>query len=464
MKEIKKFLVPTLGAIAAISLGSCGITHTGEPNDGVTVNGDGTYTVRVGNTNAAALLPTVFGPMEYGLKAYAWYYGEHVNDGKVKIDYMHLDDGYVAATRQAHTETLLGEKKCFGIVYSYEDQGTALEQHNKVEVYTPLTKSYYMESGDSIASFPVQPIDYVEGEHLIATAFASEKKGGLGAAKVGVIAGMGSTGNDEVEAMKAEAAKLGKKENTDYFIQRLENKTGSDPSAAVAALKANGVDVVIITDATYFFLSSISAMNTSNWSNVKVLASYKLSNSAYFTGAYAVGGCSDGRRLFTPGWIAAGVQNAETYDEWAEYVKALTLYAKSAGETLATEATETEKGSAGNPTVVKELVDKYDWAKDGVSPYFYDSYAMAGYIGMYVFAEGITHLYNDKLLDTASTEDYTAVMEKYGMKIPMSTIEVSLKNGRRTGAEAFTLVECTANNHTLGEPFRTFKTTANLEK
>ncbi len=462
MKEIKKFLVPTLGAIAAISLGSCGVTHTGEPNDGITKNEDGTYTVRVGNTNAAALLPTVFGPMEYGLKAYAWYYGEHVNDGKIKIDYQHLDDGYVAATRQAHTETLLGANKCFGIVYSYEDQGTALETHNKVEVYTPLTKSYYQESGDSIASFPVQPIDYVEGEHLVATAFAATDKGGLGAAKVGVIAGKGSTGNDEVEAMQAEAAKLGKSAN--LFVQRLDNVTGADPSAAVKALKDNGVDVVIITDATYFFLTSIAQMATLNWSNVKVLASYKLSNSAYFTGAYLYGACADGRKLYTPGWIAAGVQNAETYDEWAEYVKALTLFAKENGDALATVDTETAKGDAGNPAVVKELAERYDWAKEGVSTYFYDSYAMAGYIGMYVFAEGITHLYNDKLLDGASTEDYTAIMEKYGMKIPMSTIEVSLKNGRRTGAEAFTLVECTEANHTLGEPFRTFKTTASLEK
>ncbi len=462
MKEIKKILIPTLGVAAAISLASCGITHTGEPNNGVTVNADGTYTVRVGNTNATSLLPTVFGPMEYGLAAYAWYYGENVNDGKIKIDYKHLDDGYVAATRQAHTVTLLNSEKCFGLVYTYEDQGTLLENYNKVEVYTPLTKSYYLESGTSIASFPVQPIDYVEGEHLMATAFASTKKGGLGATKVGVIAGKSNTGNDEVEAMKAEAKKWGKTENKDYFIQRLDNVTGADPTAAVKSLKDSGCDVVLITDATYFFLTSIQQMAAQDWKNVTVLASYKLSNSLYLSGAYAYGACNDGRRLLTPGWIAAGVQNAETYDEWAEYVKALTLYAKENGETLATVETETAKGAAGNPDVVEELIKKYDWAKNGVSTYFYDSYAMAGYIGMYVFAEGLTHLYDQKLLDTASTEDYTAVMEKYGMKIPMSTVEVSLKNGRRTGAEAFTLVEATAENHTLGEPARTFKTTADL--
>lgn len=464
MKEIKKILIPTLGVAAAISLASCGISHTGEPNDGITKNEDGTYTVRVGNTNATALLPTVFGPMEYGLKAYAWYYGENVNNGKIKIDYKHLDDGYVPATRAAHTDTLLNKDKCFGIVYSYEDQGTLLESTNKVEVYTPLTKSYYMESGTSIASFPVQPIDYVEGEHLMATAFASTKKGGLGATKVGVIAGKSSTGNDEVEAMKAEAKKWGKTENKDYFIQRLDNVTGADPSAAVKSLKDSGCDVVLITDATYFFLTSIQQMATLNWNNVAVLASYKLSNSAYLSGAYGLGACNDGRRLLTPGWIAAGVQNADTYDEWAEYVEALTKFAVHNGDTLATVETETAKGTSGNPDVVKELVEKYDWAKNGVSAYFYDSYAMAGYIGMYVFAEGITNLYKENLLDTASTEDYTAVMEKYGMKIPMSTVEVSLKNGRRTGAEAFTLVEATEKNHTLGEPARTFKTTAELRK
>ncbi len=462
MKEIKKILIPTLGAVAAISLASCGATHVGEPNDGITKNEDGTYTVRVGNTNSTSAAPTVFKPMEYGLAAYAWYYGENVNDGKIKIDYKHLDDGFLPATRAAHTDTLLNKDKCFGLVYTYEDQGTLLETTNKVEVYTPLTKSYYQEKGDSIASFPVQPIDYVEGEHLMATAFAANNKGGLGASKVGIIAGKSNTGNDEVEAMKAEATKWGKTENVDYFVQRLDNQAGADPSAAVQSLKNSGVDVVIITDATYFFLTAIGQMTALNWSNVSVLASYKLSNSYYFTQAYAAGVCNDGRRLFTPGWIAAGVQNAETYDQWADYVKALTLYAKEKGDPLATEATETAKDSAGNPTVVKELVDKYDWAKDGVSAYFYDSYAMAGYIGMYVFCEGITHLYKDKLLENASTEDYTAIMEKYGMEIPMSTIKVDLANGHRTGAEAFTLVEATAANHTLGEPFRTFKTAADL--
>ncbi len=458
MKEIKKILIPALGVAAAISLAGCDTAN----KNGVIAHSDGTYTVRVGNTNGVSKAPTVFGPMEYGLKAYAWYYGESENDGKVKIDYIHLDDGFSATTRAAHTDTLLNSKKCFGLVYTYEDQGTALETAKKVEVYTPLTKAYYQESGDSIASFPVQPIDYVEGEHLMATAFAAKDKGGLGATKVGVIAGKSNTGNDEVEAMKAEATKWGKTENTDYFIQRLDNVTGADPSAAVQSLKNSGCDVVLITDATYFFLTSIQQMATLNWSNVTVLASYKLSNSAYLSGAYALGACNDGRRLLTPGWIAAGVQNAETYDEWAKYVETLTKYAIHNGDTLATVETETAK-EAGNPDVVKELMEKYDWAKNGVSAYFYDSYAMAGYIGMYVFAEGITHLYKDGLLSVDTTDvDYTAVMEKYGMKIPMSTIEVSLANGRRTGAEAFTLVEATANNHTLGEPARTFKTTAEL--
>ena len=460
MKEIKKILIPTLGVAAAISLASCGTKA--QP---ITENADGTYTVRVGNTNGVSAYPTVYGPMEYGLKAYAWYYGENVNDGKVKIDYIHLDDGFLPATRAVHTDTLLNKEKCFGLVYTYEDQGTALSESDKVEVYTPLTKAYYHESGTSIASFPVQPIDYVEGEHLMATAFAAKDKGGLGANKVGVIAGKSNTGNDEVDAMKAEATKWGKTENKDYFIQRLDNVTGADPSAAVKSLKDSGCDVVLITDANSFFSASIQQMATLNWNNVAVLASYKLSNSKYLSEAYAFGACNDGRRLLTPGWIAAGVQNADTYDEWAEYVEALTKFAVHNGDTLATVETETAKETSGNPDVVKELVEKYDWAKNGVSAYFYDSYAMAGYIGMYVFAEGLTNLYKDNLLNVnTSSADYTAVMEKYGMKIPMSTVEVSLKNGRRTGAEAFTLVEATEKNHTLGEPARTFKTTAELRK
>lgn len=464
MKNLKKFLVPTLGAVAAISLASCGNTHVGEPNNGITKNEDGTYTVRVGNTNAAALLPTVFGPMEYGFQAYAWYYGAHETKGQIKIDYTHLDDGYVPAVRAVNTEQLLGADKNFGIVYSYVDQGSLLDQYNKVEVYTPLTMDYYAEEGESVPSFPIQPIDYVEGEHLIASAFATEKKGGLGGTKVGVLAGISQTGTDEVKAIRATADKLGKKENTDYFVQTLENAATSDPTAAVNALKSAGCDVVIMTDCNTYFATALAAMKTANWSNVKVLASYKLSNALYFGAAYSVGFLADGRRLFTPGWIAAGVQSPETYDEWAKYVEVLTLYSKSVNDGLiTTEAAEKEK-LGGSPEVVKELVEKYDWAKDGVSTYFYDSYTMAGYIGMYVFAEGLTYLNKAKLLDGASTEDYVAVMEKNGMHIPMSTIDVSLEGGRRTGAQAFTLVECTVNNYSLGEAFRTFKTTAELLK
>lgn len=462
MKSIKKVLIPTLGAVAAISLASCGFEHVGTANDGITKNEDGTFTVRVGNTNAAALLPTVFGPMEYGLKAYAWYYGQSENGGKVKIDYKHLDDGYNPTVRAANTDTLLNAEKCFGIVYSYEDQATLLDSTKKVEVYTPLTKAYYQESGDSVASFPIQPIDYTEGEHLFATAFASTKKGGLGAKKVGILAGTSATGNDQIESLKAEAKRQKKVENTDFFIQRLQ-ATDTDTTAAITALKNAGCEVVIMTDVSTQFLNAIGVMSALNWKNVTVLATYKLSNALYLSSAYALGACNDGRRLLTTGWIAAGVQNPETYDDWANYVKALTLYSKESKDgLLATVATETEKGAAGNPEVVKELIEKYDWAKDGVSSYFYDSYAMAGYEGMYVFGEGLTRLYKKGVLEGASTEDYVKVMEDGGMDIPMSTVKVDLKNGRRTGAQAFTLVECTEANHTLGEPARTFKTTADL--
>jgi hypothetical protein len=456
MKGFKKFLIPTLGAVAAVSLASCGISHTGEPNNGVTKNEDGTFTVRVGNTNAAALLPTVFGPMDYGAKAYAYYFGESQNEGKVKMEYILRDDGYNATVRATNTAQLLNEDKVFGIVYSYADQANALEEANKPEIYTPLTMDYYQESGDSVASFPIQPIDYVEGQQLLASAFA-KGEAGLGAKKVGVIAGLGSTGVDELAGMRAELKKLGKTENTDFFVQTIANDASSDYASCVAALKANGVDVLLLTDVT--FLSVVAAIVASNWENLTVLASYKFSNALYFSGAYTAGILNNGRKLLTTGWIAAGVQNAETYDEWAEYVHALTAYAKSRGDALTNKDIE-----EAAPEVVAELQEKYEWAADGVSPYYYDSYAMAGYIGTYVFGEGISRLYKDGLLEGASTEDYVAEMEKGGMHIPMSTIEVSLKDGARTGARAMTLVNCTEANHTLGEPFRTFYDIPALEK
>ena len=466
MKGFKKFLIPTLGAVAAVSLASCGISHQGETNNGITKNEDGTITVRVGNTNAVALLPTVFGPMDYGMRAYAYYYSHAENEGKVKIDYIHRDDGYVPAQRATNTAQLLDDDKVFGIVYSYADQANLLEQANKPEIYTPLTKDYYMESGGGL-SFPIQPIDYVEGMQLLASAFA-KGEAGLGASKVGVFAGNTQNGNDVVDGIRKEAQTLGKTENTDFFVQRLDNLATSDPSAAVSALKTAGVDVIIVSEATYTFASLLSAIVAANWENVTVLATYKLSNALYFGTAYSLGFLAAGRRLVTPGWIAAGVQNAETYDEWAHYVEVLTDYAK--GNNLGLVTADESKVKEGvtvdtvAPEVVAELEEKYAWAAEGVSPNFYDSYSMAGYIGMYVFCEGISGLYDAKLLDVASTEDYIAVMEKNGMHIPMSTIDLSLKDGLRTGARAMTLVECTVANHSLGEPLRTFYDIPALEK
>lgn len=468
MKGFKKFLLPTLGAIAAVSLGSCGMSHEGEPNNGVTKNEDGTFTVRVGNTNGISVAPTVFLPMDYGFRAYAHHYGEKENGGKVKIDFKFRDDAFnLTGQRSAVTSQLLQDDKVFGLVYSYEDQANLLEQNDKVEVYTPLTQAYYQESGDKVASFPIQPIDYVEGMQLLASAFAKGEKG-LGASKVGVIAGNGQNGTDVVKGIKAEAEKLGKVENTDLFITRAENAALTDVTGNIATLKEAGVNVIILSEVGNTYSSILSGIVAANWSDVIVFASYKFSNSSYFKTAYDAGFLAAGRRLVTPGWIAAGVQNAETYDEWASYVEHLTEYAKAENLALVTSKEENVKEGVTidtvAPEVVAELESKYAWAAEGVSPYFYDSYTMAGYIGMHVFCQGITGLYKNDLLENASTLDYVNVMEKSGMHIPMSTVDLSLKDGARTGARAMTLVECTVENHSLGEPLRTFYDIPALEK
>lgn len=458
MKGLKKTLVPLLGTIAAVSLASCGISHTGEPNNGITKNEDGTYTVRVGNTNGeASAYAAVFAPMGYGMRAYAWYYGEHENGGKVKLDFIHRDDGLSADVRATHTSTLIEQDKVFGFAYSYADQYNAIDKANKVEVYTPMTQQYYQEEGDPVASFPVQPIDVVEGKQLVASAFA-KGEAGLGASKVGVIAGTNAVGTDVLKGIRDEAKVLKKAEGTDLFVTTPTNAADTDYTASITSLKNAGVEVIILTDCV---LDSVfKAIVAADWKNVKVLASYRFSNALYFGYAYADHLLEDGRRLFTTGWIAAGVQNPETYDEWAKYVEVLTLYSKHMNDGLLV----TPDTDLTAPEVVRELQGKYAWAADGVNAYFYNSYTMAGYEATYCFAEGITHLFNDNLLDGASTEDYVAEMEKHGMHIPMSTVDVELKNGKRTGARAMTLVECTVENHSLGEPFRTFYDIPALEK
>jgi hypothetical protein len=463
-KGLKGILAAVLGLVAVVSMTGCGPKHQGEPNPGVVKNEDGTYTVTVGSTVAVATYPTVFGPMKYGMDAYAWYYGEHENDGKVKINFINLEDNLVPATRLVNTQELLETRNAFGIVYGYDDQVNLVEQNDRVMVYTPMTQDYYQEAGsDSNALFPVQPIDYIEGQQLLLSAFASGENG-LGATKVGIIVGQSQVGVDLLEGFEAEAAKINKTKNTDYFVQQVANAATTDVTPAVSSLKAAGVDVVVVADAAYIVTSVINAIVAANWDNMDVLCSYRLSNSVYLSYAYLSGLVTETRGFYTTGWIAAGPDNASTLDAWHHYVKVLTLYSKHMNDGLITTEAIEETKTGGAPATVKAIQDAYDWAADGISTYYFDSYAMAGYEGMYVFAEGLTRLYKDKLIEGASTTDYVKAMESSPIEIPMSTVLVQAKNGQRTGARAMTLVKCTAQNYTLGEPHRDFRDIPELEK
>jgi hypothetical protein len=86
-----------------------------------------------------------------------------------------------------------------------------------------------------------------------------------------------------------------------------------------------------------------------------------------------------------------------------------------------------------------------EWAKDGVSAYFLNSYAMAGYVSANVFCEGLARMSGK----TLTWDAYIAAMETAPVNVPMGT-SVSYENGQRVGIDALAVNKYTATDAALG--------------
>ena len=317
----------------------------------------------------------------------------------------------------------------------------------------------------------VQPIYDTEGQSMVATAFAPVEAGGLGATKLGVISTTDEAGTGMLNGIEIEVNKLGKK---DSVVYQEGGASDTDFSAQVTALKAAGCDVVIIAANQAPFVAIANTFVSANYENVKIITSYVSANAATMGGLVKSTAISETREVYAGAWLVTGSVPTETkgWADFVEFVKVITLYDKAHGTALTPTVPITGINADGS-TYEYDLLDVYfgtlnmttfqydrfDWAKDGVSAYFLNSYAMAGYVSANVFCQGLERM-NGKVLNW---DGFIAAMESAPVNVPMGT-SVNYADGNRVGIDALALNKYTTVNAAAGgEVYRVITDLKTLE-
>jgi hypothetical protein len=161
------------------------------------------------------------------------------------------------------------------------------------------------------------------------------------------------------------------------------------------------------------------------------------------------------REIYAGAWLVTGSTPDPEFKGWndfVEYTKVMTLYAKHKGETLLT------VDDATYGAYIDLYFGNEEWAADGVSAYFLNSYAMAGYVSANVFCQGLTRLTGKDLTWKA----YIDAMENGAVNVPMGT-SVSYENGQRVGIDALAVNKYTVANFGVGEVYRQITSLGVLE-
>ena len=436
------------------------------------------YTIKVGNTAATSgAFASVGVPFNYAQEAYFWYFDNHTDGyqdaagNKYTIEFITYDDGFVAATGVTYTEKLVEDDEVFALVGHFGSGTVAATTEYIEEVGIPMVYgvcgvSQLYNTERNIMT--VQPIYDTEGQSMVATAFAPVEAGGLAATKLGVISTTDDAGIGMLNGIEIEVARLGKGDAVAY---QTAGAADTDYATQVTALKTAGCDVVIIAANQAPFVNIANAFVSANYDNVKILTSYVSANAATMGGLVKTGAITETREVYAGAWLVTGSAPTATkgWNDFVEYVKVMTLYAKHKGEELIASvpmpATETAPaydlldvyfGTFNAETMEWE---RFDWAKDGVSAYYLNSYGMAGYVSANVFCQGLSRVSGTDL----TAEGYIAAMESAPINVPMGT-SVDYSNGKRVGIDALALNKYTvANAAAGGEVYRTITDLATLE-
>ena len=488
-KTLKLILALALVASMVLSLASCGLIF------GSGDNGDGgdkpagpsqgvdteKHVIHVGNTAATSgAFANVGVPFNYAQEAYLWYFQEHLGGytdaegNKYSFEFHHYDDGFDGVKGNNYTKKLVEEDKIFALVGHFGTNTVSatvdyLEEKGIPMIYGVCGASDLYNTEKNIMT--VQPIYDTEGQSMVATAFAPVEAGGLGATKLGVISTTDEAGKGMLNGIEIEVNKLGKK---DSVVYQEGGASDTDFSAQVTALKAAGCDVVIIAANQAPFVAIANTFVSANYENVKIITSYVSANAATMGGLVKSTAISETREVYAGAWLVTGSVPTETkgWADFVEFVKVMTLYDKAHGTPLTPTVPMTGKNADGT-TYEYDLLDVYfgtlnmttfqydrfDWAKDGVSAYFLNSYAMAGYVSANVFCQGLERM-NGKVLNW---DGFIAAMESAPVNVPMGT-SVNYADGNRVGIDALALNKYTTVNAAAGgEVYRVITDLKTLE-
>ena len=455
---MKKIISIILALTMVLALAACG------PKGPQLAQGIDTenHVIHVGNTAATSgAFAGVGVPFNYAQEAYFWYFENHTDgykdaDGnKYTINFHHYDDGFDGVAGKTYTQKLVEEDKVFALVGHFGSNTVGatvdyLHEQGIPMVYGVCGVSDLYNTERNVMT--VQPIYDTEGQSMVATAFATVEVGGLAATKLGIISTTDEAGKGMLNGIKIEVEKLGKGAAVVYQEAAAD---ATDYSAQVTALKNAGCDVVIIAANQAPFVNIANTFVTTGYENVKILTSYVSANAATMGGLVATGAINATREVYAGAWLVTGSVPDTTFKGWndfVEYVKIMTMYAKHKGETLL-DATDPTYGA-----FIPFWFGTEEWAKDGVSAYFLNSYAMAGYVSANVFCQGLSRMSGQVL----SWEGFIDAMESASVNVPMGT-SVSYANGQRVGIDALAVNKYTLANLGAGEVYRQITDLATLE-
>lgn len=430
------------------------------------------HVIKVGNTAATTgAFASVGVPFNYAQEAYFWYFTEHTDGykdaqgNKYSIEFKHYDDGFDGVKGLTHTKTLVEEDKVFALVGHFGSNTVGatvdyLEGYGIPMVYGVCGVSDLYNTERNIMT--VQPIYDTEGQSMVATAFASVEAGGLAGTKLGVIATTDEAGKGMLNGIKIEAEKLGKT----FELQEVA-ADATDYTDAVTVLKTAGCDVVIIAANQAPFVNIANAFVKAQYENVDIITSYVSANAATMGGLVASGAINATRNVYAGAWLVTGSLPDPTFKGWndfVEYVKIMTMYDKAHNVELLSTYMIDVKDAEGNVLYSYDLLPIYfgteDWFLEagGVSAYFLNSYAMAGYVSANVFCEGLSRMSGQEL----TWKGFIEAMESAPMNVPMGT-SVSYENGQRVGIDALAVNVYTLANGGVGDVYRPITDLKTLE-
>lgn len=450
-RSIKVILAALLVGLMVVSLAACGPEAKPAAQGIDTTN----HVINVGNTAATTGLFAGIGvPFNYGLEAMLWYYTTHgagykdADGNAYTIKLTHYDDEFNGTKGVTFTEKLVEDDMVFALVGHFGTNTVAatvdyIEEQGIPMVYGVTGASQLYKTERNVMT--IQPIYNTEGRSMLATAAASTDGNiGLGGTKIGVIATTDEAGASIKAGILEEAGVLGLVENTNIFYFDVD-ATATEFAAAVEGLKAKGCDVVIIAANQAPFSNIANQFVTSSYDNVKIITSYVSANYGTMSALLTSGVITATREIYAGAWLVTGSAPADTkgWKDFVEYVKVVTAYAKHNNETLLTVDDPT------NGAYIASWFATEDWAADGVSANYLNSYGMAGYVAGSAFCQGLERM-SGKVL---TWEDFINAMEQAPINVPMGK-SVDFANGNRIGIDALSVTIYTVANFAVGEVYR----------